>query len=295
MEENKEEFFFEKEMESEIKKINFKVKFFNVIISLLAMLILVWFLNYADISYETKILFSIVVVGLLISFFVFINNFFISKDSSEDLEKELEILDESGEKIDYSEAIERIERKNKIKSDSKQRFEILGGFVKVLDHIRETRNFYIKSMIGFIVLSLVCVSLIYGVTKIYNPVDFSRLDINLSRLLAEGFFSNLRFFLYESLVITFLAYCLKKVSNYISMIEIYKEWEIFLIMDAQRQNAEEKDKKKSIVSKDFQNRFEAMLIKHEDFFMASKNDLKFKTSHDLLKELLEKGLVKNDK
>lgn len=165
--------------------------------------------------------------------------------------------------------------------------ELLGGFLKVLESIRYTRKFYMKLMIFFIFIAIVSVVLIFSLTQsdIYNEVSYENKSVGM--VVAEGFFSNIRFFIFESMLITLLIYCLKKVSSYISLMEIYKEWEILLVMDVQRQDKKNKDEEKGILSGDFQKIFTERVIKREDSLFKDKSEMKLKTASNFYEKMIQ--------
>lgn len=262
----------------------------QAIIVIISTLLILFFLtlNYiSKLSNPQYALLLPIIVAIASGLFGIISTIKLNK--SDKIEKEiLDIVKKENRGI--SDVAREIIKREQNRIEREKQFELLGGFLKVLEYIRKTRNFYAILMTFFIALSSSCIFLIIILANdYYVSIEFlnENKEIALGRLLAEGFLKNLKFFIYESLIITFLTYCLKKVFNYVSMIEVYKEWEIFLVMDIQRQNAEEEGERKEIVSKDFQNKFVEMLEKHEDFLMNNKNDLKLKASHDLIKEMAQ--------
>lgn len=181
-------------------------------------------------------------------------------------------------KIKRAEAEKRVTGEETAEIKQRKELEILGGFVKVLEYLRGASFFYIKLIISFFIFAAVCVLMIILMAKnpnIFHEVVFD--DKSTSRIILEMIGSNLRFIIYESLTITLLGYFLKKISYYISLLEIYKELEILLIMDVQRQDRKPDKKQRGIVSEKFQDRFAKMLIKHEDSFMKKGAQLKLKT------------------
>jgi hypothetical protein len=195
--------------------------------------------------------------------------------------------------ISWESAMEEIKEEEKINIKQKKESEILEGFLKVLDYLRGTSRFYKMFISLFISLSLLCVLGIIYLSQssgVYHDLVFENKTVG--QIIAEGFFKNIRFFIYESLIITLLGYCLKKISNYISMIEIYKELEILLIMDVQRQDKVADEREKAIVSEDFQKKFSEILTKHYDSFIKNKAELKLKTACEMLKSFKEKQIEK---
>lgn len=204
-------------------------------------------------------------------------------------EKELSIFEletkkrANEEKITIREAEEKIieeekfrEKRRKELEDLEKKKEIESDFLKTLYSLRETSNFYKIFIAIFVFISFFCILLIILLAqKCYKEIIFDNREIYY--LIVEGFFRNVRFLIYESLLITLLGYCLKKISGYISMIEIYKELEILLIMDVQRQNRTAGEDEKNIVSKEFQNKFSLMINKHYDSFISKRSEIKLKS------------------
>lgn len=158
------------------------------------------------------------------------------------------------------------------------------GFLKILDYFKKTISFYLDLIFILSVCSGLIIYVIYLLSQsnFYNEIVFDFQSKTTFQIVIEGIFSNIRFFIYESLLVVSLAFLFKKIFNYVSMIEIYREWEIFLIMDVQKQNKLDKEKFKNVVSEKFKNNFISRLNKHENFLLKNKNDFKFKNSTDIL-------------
>ena len=197
------------------------------------------------------------------------------------LEKEKKIKKIMEEKNVPKEEAEKI-----LKEEDREK-ELSGGFMKVLYYLRGGINFYRRSICVFAFIAFCCFIAIWLIFKfLYNIPAFHENAIN--EVIIFGIFMNFRFFVFQFLIITLLIYCIKRILNYISMIEVYKEIEIFLIMDAQRQAKHENKKEQRIVSVKFQEKFSELIVKHEDSFLKRKDELKIKSLVEVINLLQKK-------
>ncbi len=200
--------------------------------------------------------------------------------------------------VSMKEARSILDEKNRIRIEIIKEDEISGDFLKVFQYIEKTIEFYIWSIFSFLTIAVLCLAAIYFVLQsnnLYKEVGFyftnelnQIIHKTAGQIFMEGFFKNIRFFIYESILITLLAFCLKKISNYISMIEVYKEWKVLLIMDIQRQYKTANENERGIVSKEFQHNFTERLKRHEECLLNNKENIEIKTTPDRLNGLFSK-------
>lgn len=187
--------------------------------------------------------------------------------------------------MSYENAAREVDKEIKERIEEDKKNELVSGFLRILDYQKAVVNFYLLSIILFSFISAVCIFFIYWISQssLYIPIDY----VNTGQMITEGFLKNIRFFVFESMAITLLGYSLKRIFVYISMIEVYKEFEVLTIMDVQRQNRNDNQNEKDIVSKDFQDKIAFMLSKHYDFVINNKIDIKLRTGTETMNEFIE--------
>lgn len=287
-----------KEHEREKRRERFKIALVATLIVISSFFITSYHLgSLATLSLNRFVVLILILVLFFLIFFMWqdtiIRIFYVLDPAEEVLEREKLIKERAeNEKISVEEARRLFkeedyqkEVKRKELEEQKKKKEIESDFLRTLYSLRDTERFYWKSAIIFSVFSVFCVWGIYLLAQNYQTIDFA--GKSASMVIVEGIVTNFRFLMYESLVITLLAFFLKKISGYISMIEICKELDMLVVMDVQRQNRTATAEEKNIVSKEFQEKFSSMIEKHYDSFIKNKAEIKLKTVYEMANALKE--------